>query len=153
MSWFKKKSEPSTLTRRTPEEDKDHVQPYAPHAGLTPVSYEAPKVLTQLEDTFDAQVIEFLQKADPDQFNGSFFDPLIQAVETRALTDMEQQKLVHKNTIDSLIAGIWTGDQKRIQNRKANAKEELQEVEMELRAYTRISRKNTALESFEEDSL
>lgn len=151
MSFFKRKTEEAPLTRRTPEEDGGTVRAYDPHGGLTPVDYRMSDSLLELEATFERQVLRFLQNADPDQFNGSFFDGVILAVQNDCLAELERQRIIHENTIEKLIGGIWAGDKVRNAHRRQNAEREFWELERELRFLTRLSHRDTAMEEFEDE--
>lgn len=51
---------------------------YAPNMGLAPKDYQLSPKLTELEETFEGICKAFLKEANPDMFNSSYMDAIIE---------------------------------------------------------------------------
>lgn len=72
---FSKKSinEPNELNTSAVE-----IPMYAPNMGLAPKDYQLSPKLTELEETFEGICKAFLKAANPDMFNSSYMDAIIE---------------------------------------------------------------------------
>ena len=72
---FSKKSinEPNELNTSAVE-----IPMYAPNMGLAPKDYQLSPKLTELEETFEGKCKAFLKEANPDMFNSSYMDAIIE---------------------------------------------------------------------------
>ena len=122
------------------------IEPYAPHQNLGPLPYTVPVAIRDLDSCFPSKVSEFLSNTNPDQYNATFADNLIEHARNQALVDLDKQRIDHIRTIERSISSLWKGDEFNYKQKLADAEEEYQQVEKRLEKLTQIYQKGTALE-------
>ena len=99
---FSKKSinEPNELNTSAVE-----IPMYAPNMGLAPKDYQLSPKLTELEETFEGICKAFLKAANPDMFNSSYMDAIIERTIVEALKFIRVQRCDHERLItENLMA-------------------------------------------------
>lgn len=90
---------------------------YAPNIGLTPKEYQISPQLNDLEIGFKSLCIEFLSKANPDQFNSSYMDALIERVSLDCIKFIKVQRADHERLISDTLQVMYKGDYCAAQNK------------------------------------
>lgn len=102
---FSKKSinEPNELNTSAVE-----IPMYAPNMGLAPKDYQLSPKLTELEETFEGICKAFLKAANPDMFNSSYMDAIIERTIVEALKFIRVQRCDHERLItENLMATMF----------------------------------------------
>ena len=149
MSIFKffKKKEPDNKDSFGEERIVD-IEPYAPHQNLEPVPYRDPKAMEDLKLSFADHVSEFLNRTDPDQFNSTYVDNIVDCAKNQSMRELDSQRAEHVRTIERSITSIWKGDRHYYETLIQKYDEELPKRENELRNWKKLRSKGTAFEEF-----
>lgn len=104
---FSKKSinEPNELNTSAVE-----IPMYAPNMGLAPKDYQLSPKLTELEETFEGICKAFLKAANPDMFNSSYMDAIIERTIVEALKFIRVQRCDHERLITENLMAMHKGD-------------------------------------------
>ena len=104
---FSKKSinEPNELNTSAVE-----IPMYAPNMGLAPKDYQLSPKLTELEETFEGICKAFLKAANPDMFNSSYMDAIIERTIVEALKFIRVQRCDHERLITENLMASSRGD-------------------------------------------
>ena len=134
----------SPFRKKKPNPDNTVAIPgYAPFSGITQRDYTVPISFRVFETKAEERIRTFLAKAKPDEYNGDFFDRVIDSVEEEGVAELLAQKAAHEDTIRSLTAQFG-GDlikcDRRIESLEAKieaAQEDLRELEAIYKKYNR----------------
>lgn len=151
MSFRKKKDTQKSFGKQGDVEETVSVRTYAPHLGLTPRDYMMPQLLADFETGFERRAKEFLQNANPDQYNGSYMDGVICKLRDEALVELSLQRADHVGSIADLISKLWNGDQIKAQAKLEQCTAELEETDRELAKLRRVYHRGTSLSDEEEE--
>ncbi len=83
---------------------------YAPNQGLSPKEYQISAQLVQLEATFKTHCMEFLNKSNPDEYNSSYMDAVIERICVDAIKFVKVQRCDHVYSIRKFLSNMHNGD-------------------------------------------
>lgn len=116
-----------------PNEINDSVEipMIAPNMGLRPKEYQISPQLNELERKFQSLCEEFLSKSNPDEFNSSYMDAVIERICIDAIKFIEVQRGDHEQLILKVLESMHFGDyieakkelQYFLEDRETNARE------------------------------
>lgn len=113
---MKQKSVDSRPTEKrsinNPNEINDSVEipMIAPNMGLRPKEYQISPQLNELERKFQSLCEEFLSKSNPDEFNSSYMDAVIERICIDAIKFIEVQRGDHEQLILKVLETMHYGD-------------------------------------------
>lgn len=155
LKWKKKKSGADGFTEKRSIHDPNEVNTsveipmYAPNIGLMPKEYQISPQLNNLEINFKELCMDFLKKANPDEFNSSYMDAVIERICVDAISFLKVQRCDHERLIRKVLDVMHQGDYVDARNKLQYFMEDKEENAKELRKYRRIYWAGTSLE--EED--
>ena len=146
---FSKKSinEPNELNTSAAEKSKN-----APNMGLAPKDYQLSPKLTELEETFEGICKAFLKAANPDMFNSSYMDAIIERTIVEALKFIRVQRCDHERLITENLMAMHKGDYCVVMSKPETATSEREENEKALMKYRLILWSGTRLSEEEENN-
>lgn len=146
---FSKKSinEPNELNTSAVE-----IPMYAPNMGLAPKDYQLSPKLTELEETFEGICKAFLKEANPDMFNSSYMDAIIERTIAEALKFIRVQRCDHERLITENLMAMHKGDYCVAMSKRELCIADREENEKELMKYRRILWSGTSLSEEEENN-
>lgn len=119
---------------------------YVPNQGLMPKEYQVSAKLNYLESNFKEICMEFLSKSNPDEYNSSYMDAIIERVCIDAIRYIELQRSDHETTIVKLLDGMHRGDYRKCVSKLEFFKRDKEENEDKLCKYRKIYYHGTSLE-------
>ncbi|MBR5800458.1 MAG: hypothetical protein IKY23_10410 [Lachnospiraceae bacterium] len=119
---------------------------YAPNQGLSPKEYQISAQLAQLEATFKTHCMEFLSKSNPDLFNSSYMDAVIERICEDAIKFVKVQRCDHVYTIMKLLNDMHDGDYIKCKSKLADFKRDKETNLVKLNKYKKIYYHGTSLE-------
>ncbi len=111
---------------------------YAPNMGLTPKEYQISQQLNDLEERFRDLCMEFLSKSNPDEFNSSYIDAVIERICIDAIRFVKVQRCDHIRLIMKSLNAMHNGDYSDAKNKLQFFLSDREANEMELAKYRRI---------------
>lgn len=123
---------------------------YAPNQGLTPKEYQLSARLNELEFTFQDRCISFLRKSNPDAFNSSYMDSIIERVCIDAIEFIKVQRSDHIQTITKPLNDMHKGDYMKCKSKLEDFKRDKVRNAKELAKYQKIYYNGTSLAEEEE---
>lgn len=144
LKWKKKKrSKPHEIKTSSVEIP---IPMYAPNVGLMPKEYQISPELNDLEANFKKLCEDFLKKANPDEFNSSYMDAVIERICVDAISFIKVQRCDHERLIRKVLDIMHRGDYIDARNKYQYFMEDKEENAKELRKYRRIYWAGTSLE-------
>lgn len=146
---FSKKSinEPNELNTSAVE-----IPMYAPNMGLAPKDYQLSPKLTELEETFEGICKAFLKAANPDMFNSSYMDAIIERTIVEALKFIRVQRCDHERLITENLMAMHKGDYCVVMSKRELCIADREENEKALMKYRLILWSGTRLSEEEENN-
>ena len=120
---MKKKSVDSRPTEKrsinSPNEINTSVEipMYAPNMGLMPKEYQISPQLNDLEKRFKEMCESFLTKSNPDEFNSSYMDAVIERICVDAIRFVKVQRCDHEQLIMKALDAMHNGDYSDAKNK------------------------------------
>ncbi len=133
-------NEPNEINKSIP------IPHYAPNAGLTPREYMLSDKLIELESVFEAKCKAFLSKANPDEYNGSYMDAIIQTIEREAKDYIMVQRADHIRIIMLPLNDTHVGDGIKCESKLKQYEEELEKTKKELDIMKKVYHRGTIYE-------
>ena len=153
---FKKQPKPKTDTAtskenrsiNTPNEVNTQVEIpiQAPNIGIEPKDYQKSEILNDLASNFDGICFEFLSKANPDEFNSSYMDAVIDRSCIETIEFMRLQRSNHEKLIKTVIHMMHQGDYDDAKFKLEDLLKDKEENERLKAKYRRICFEGTSLE-------
>lgn len=112
----KKKSVDSTLTERRNINNQNEINSevkipvYYSNMGLRPKEYQISSQLSDLEERFKELCERFLSKANPDEFNSSYMDAVIDRICIESINFINVQRCDHEQLIVKSLNNMYNGD-------------------------------------------
>lgn len=154
---FKKKknnSDNSAETRsiNNPNQINDSVVVplYIPNLGLQPKEYQISAMLSALEKDFKEFCYDFLTKSNPDEFNSTYVDAVIDRMREDSIKHIDVQRVDHVRLIESTLKSLHDADYKKAKEKLETLKEERDFIKKEIKKLRHICWSGTSLE-FEEE--
>ncbi len=119
---------------------------YAPNMGIEPKEYQFSPDLNDLITRFQSICMEFLNKANPDEYNSTYMDAVIDRICLESIDFLEVQRIEHKKLINKLIQAMHEGDLNDANNKLDQFLSDKEEIDRELTKYRRICWAGTSLE-------
>lgn len=148
---MKKKSVDSRPTEKrsinSPNEINTSVEipMYAPNMGLMPKEYQISPQLNDLEKRFKEMCESFLTKSNPDEFNSSYMDAVIERICVDAIRFVKVQRCDHEQLIMKALDAMHNGDYSDAKNKLQYFLEDREANARELEKYRRIYCAGTSL--------
>ena len=153
---FRKKANDKTDTV-TPKENRSintpnevntqvEISSYAPNIRIEPKDYQKSEILNNLATNFDGICLNFLSKANPDEFNSSYMDAVIDRSCIEAIEFMKLQRSNHEKLIKTIIHMMHQGDYDDATHKLEDLLKDKEENERLKAKYRMICFKGTSLE-------
>lgn len=118
---------------------------YAPNQGLSPKEYQISTQLAQLESSFETLCMDFLKKSNPDEYNSSYMDAVIERIGIDAIKFVKVQRCDHVYSIVKLLDEMHMGDHIKCTSKLENFKRDKGINLAKLNKYKRIYYHGTSL--------
>lgn len=118
---------------------------YAPNQGLSPKEYQVSAQLVQLESDFKALCMEFLSKSNPDEYNSSYMDAVIERICIDAIKFIKVQRCDHVYSIMKLLDEMHHGDYIKCTSKLEDFKRDKETNRAKLNKYKTIYYHGTSL--------
>lgn len=149
---MRKKKNKRAFTENSQEIYNVRIPTYAPNLGLQPVDYLMSPQMKGFSSNFEEKCKEFIKNTNLDEYNGSYFDAVIEKVCNEAIVNLTLQRADHVSVITTLLEKMWMGDRIKIEAKLEQAIVEVEAVEKRIRKFERICWKDTNfIEEEEED--
>ena len=122
---------------------------YGPNQGLKPIEYEALNKLVELEDELRERCMDFLKKSNPDEYNASYMDSVIERIIIEAIKYIKMQRNDHINLISVTLDKVHRGDLIKCRRRLENLQHDKEINQRKLEKYRKIYHSGTSLEEGE----
>lgn len=119
---------------------------YAPNMGLMPKEYQVSPQLHNLEVRFKELCEDFLSRSNPDEFNSSYMDAVIERMCVDAIRFIKVQRCDHEQLIMKTLNAMHIGDYSDAMNKLEYFLRDREENARELEKYRRIYWSGTSLE-------
>ncbi len=126
---------------------------YAPNQGLAPKEYRLSGQLNSLEVTFRDKCMDFINKSNPDMYNSSYMDAIIERVCIEAIKFVKIQRNDHIQTIMKPLNDMHNGDYIKCKRKLEDFKHDKEKNIKELNKYKRIYYIGTSLEEEKEEAI
>lgn len=144
MRTKKKKEEEKNISKGTELQENVAIPVYAPNTSLRPRDYLLARTMSKLEENFEETCKDFLKNTQPDKYNGSYMDAIIQKAGEEAIISLTLQRAEHISILNDLLDKLWLGDKIKGQAKLDQAMNERKEVEKEIQKLQRIYWKGTS---------
>lgn len=118
---------------------------YAPNQGLSPKVYQISAQLAQLEGSFKTYCMEFLSKSNPDEYNSSYMDAVIDRICVDAIKFVKVQRCDHVYSIMKLLNDMHNGDYIKCKSKLEDFKRDKETNRVKLNKYRMIFYHGTSL--------
>ena len=146
MKKVKKEKKGKDRSGRNEEYLLQELPAFAPEALFKTQDYKLSDDLKELASQIKDRCLQFLETVSADEFNGTFYDPIISGECDRARIYLEKQRAEHEEASIKMIERYQTGSRIKYQNRLEQSRKELDEVERELAQLESIINKGTVYE-------
>lgn len=124
---------------------------YAPNQGLVPKEYQLSGQLNSLEVNFRDKCMNFINNSNPDLYNSSYMDAIIERVCMEAIKFVKIQRNDHIQTITKPLNDMHNGDCIKCKRKLEDFKHDKEKNIKELNKYKRIYYAGTSLEEEKEE--
>lgn len=118
---------------------------YAPNQGLFPKEYQISAQLAQLEAIFKMHCVEFLSNSNPDEYNSSYMDAVIERICVDAIKFIKVQRCDHVYTIRKFLNDMHKGDYVKCKRKLEDYKRDKEANSIKLKKYKEIYYHGTSL--------
>jgi len=118
---------------------------YYPNLGLMPKEYQISPQLAELEKTFKEQCESFLSKSNPDEFNSSYMDAVIERICVDAIRFVKVQRADHEALIMKVLDAMHNGDYSEAKDKLQYYLNDREKYSRELEMYRRVYWSGTSL--------
>ena len=119
---------------------------YGPNQRLSPREYMLSPDFVNLENTFEERCRYFLSKANPDEFNGSYMDAVIECMGAEAAKYIAVQRADHINVIKRALHDMHIGDKIKCEAKLLQYRNSIEWVQNELIRLKKIYQRGTSYE-------
>lgn len=150
MKKFKRKNNNSPAEKKSINDPNQinttvEIPVYAPNQGLAPKEYQVSAPLVELEESFKLHCMEFLGKSNPDEYNSSYMDAVIERIREDAIKFVRVQRCDHVYSIKKLLNDMHDGDYIKCKSKLEDFKRDKEANRVKLNKYRAIYYQGTSL--------